>query len=207
VRIHLLFIALTACLSSLISAQPPQPNPKILSGASLSVSHFSEESRLEHEKFEYQKVIEQQKLEVERLKAWSTGGSIFIPLLLGVFTVYWQSRMSNKLKDRETRDLFDLKAAEILFKTDSTVGAKNRARALNALFPGRFPNQFGEDFQPSQFGGPKFEAQLEVFKAACSKVSSADEVYQIWKAIFPGDKWIEPLLTKSETIEHSDDAT
>ena len=161
----------------------------------------TDQSRLERERFDYLKHLEDQKLEVERLKAWLTGGSILLPLGLGVLTLYWQSRNANKLKDRETKDAFDIKAAEILFMTDSTTGTKNRAKALSVLFPGRFPEQFGEAFQPTQFGGPKFEAKLEVFKAACTKITTPAEVYEIWHAIFPGDKWIEPLLPGSKSAD------
>lgn len=156
----------------------------------------AEQIKLEREKYEYQKSLETQKLEVERLKAWLTGVSVLLPLALGVLTLYWQGRTANKLRDREAKDNFDLKAAEILFQTDSSVGTKNRAKALTALFPGRFPENFGGEFQPTQFGGPRFEAKLEVFKAACGKVSTPDEVYGIWHRLFPGDKWIEPLLPK-----------
>ena len=41
-------------------------------------------SKLESEKFEYQKALEEKKLGVEQLKAWLTGGSILIPLVLGI---------------------------------------------------------------------------------------------------------------------------
>lgn len=161
-------------------------------------SSSSDALKLEREKFEYQKDLERQKLEVERLKAWSTGGSILIPLILGVSTLAWQTRSANKLKDRDAKDLFDLKAAEIIFKTDSTIGSRNRARALTALFPDRLPSDFGETFEPKKFqgGGPRYEARLEVFKAACEKVSTPNEVYRIWCAIFPDDNWIKPLISE-----------
>lgn len=150
--------------------------------------------KLEREKFEYQQQLESQKLEVERLKAWLTGGSILLPLALGVFTLVWQTRTANKHKDRDAKDMFELKATEILFEGDSTTATKNRAKALTVLFPGRFPENFGEAFEPTQFGGPRYEAKLEVFKAACSKVQTPEEVYRIWHSIYPGDQWIKHLV-------------
>lgn len=151
---------------------------------------------LEREKFEYQKQLETQRLEIEHLKAWLTGGSILLPLLLGVLTLAWQTRSANKLKDRDAKDMFELKAAEILFEGDNTRATKNRAKALTVLFPGRFPEDFGDAFEPTQFGGPRYEAKLEVFKAACSKVQTPDNVYDVWHSLFPGDNWIKPLVQK-----------
>ena len=63
-------------------------------------------SKLESEKFEYQKALEEKKLGVEQLKAWLTGGSILIPLVLGILTLAWQSRTATKLKEREASGCF-----------------------------------------------------------------------------------------------------
>ncbi|MDP3655281.1 MAG: hypothetical protein Q8R67_26775 [Rhodoferax sp.] len=160
----------------------------------IATNAVPETANLEREKFEYQKSLEDKKLEIERLKAWLTGGSILIPLLLGVLTLAWQSHTAAKLKDRDAKDAFELKAAEIVFTGDNTRATKNKAKALTVLFPDRFPENFGDAFEPTQFGGPRFEAKLEVFKAACLKVESPSEVYQIWHQLFPGDKWIAQLL-------------
>lgn len=160
--------------------------------------------KLEREKFEFQIQLEAQKLEVERLKSWLTGGSIVLPLLLGIFTLAWQTRSANRLKDRDAREMFELKATEIVFRNDSPGGTKNRARALASLFPGKFPESFGDSFEPSKFGGPSIESKVEVFKAACTKVQTPEDVYSIWYALFPGDTWIEPLvlgLTKRQCDE------
>jgi len=175
-----------------------QPTTQAPAVQNIAAPIVSETTRLEREKFEHQKTLEEQKLEVERLKAWLTGGSILIPLLLGVITLAWQSRTAAKLKDREAKDSFELKAAEIVFTGDSTRATKNKAKALTILFPDRFPQNFGDAFEPTQFGGPRFEAKLEVFKAACTKVNSPEEVYQIWHQLFPADNWIKPLLPNTQ---------
>lgn len=185
---RLILLGALFTLSCSVLAQPKVPQPVMALSPSLDAI------KLEREKFEYQKELERQKLEVERLKAWATGGSIFIPLFLGILTLAWQTRTSNSLKDREARDQFDLKAAEILFEGDNTRATKNRAKALTVLFPNRFPENFGDAFEPTQFGGPRYDAKLEVFKAACEKVSTPIDVYRIWHELFPGDKWIKPLI-------------
>lgn len=174
---------------------------------SAATSGTFETAKLEREKFEYQKALEEKKLEVEQLKAWLTGGSILIPLLLGILTLSWQSRTAAKLKDRDAKDAFELKAAEIVFTGDNTRATKNKAKALTVLFPDRFPANFGDAFEPTQFGGPRFDAKLEVFKAACSKVESPSEVYQIWHQLFPGDNWIKPLLPNSPLNTDAGDET
>lgn len=151
-------------------------------------------SSFEHEKFEYQKTLEEKKLEVERLKAWLTGGSILIPLLLGLMTLTWQTRATEKQKERDARDAFELKAADIALSGNSPTGTKNKAKALAALFPERLPKNFGGAFDPNDFKAPSTDVRIEVFKMASSKVTTPAEVAAIWHQLFPGDKWIEPLL-------------
>jgi hypothetical protein len=193
-----IFTALAWPALAQISSPPPATAPTpLVTAEPLALT-------LEREKFEYQKQLETEKLAVERLKAWATGGSILLPLALGILTLAWQTRTANKLKDREAKDMFELKAAEILFEGDNTRATKNRAKALTVLFPERFPKDFGDAFEPSQFGGPRFEAKLEVFKAACTKVSTPEEVYRVWHALFPGDNWIKPLVS-GLAEKHNDD--
>jgi hypothetical protein len=187
----LAMVVLTASIGSSLAAQSIRQGPAT---TSVVKSGDSDLQTLERAKFEYQKQLEDEKLVVERLKAWLTGGSILIPLALGVFTLWWQTRTANAIKDREARDTFELKAVEILFSSDGAVGTKNRARALRSLFPGRLPENFGDGFEPTQFGGARYEAKLEVFKAACTKVTTPEDVYRVWFALFPGDKWIKPLV-------------
>jgi hypothetical protein len=197
---------LLLALPSVVLAEAGQPAPKDPAPEKSAAPVASLTAVLDREKFEYQKQLENRRLEVERLKSWLTGGSILIPLLLGVITLAWQSRTAAKLKDRDAKDAFELKAAEIIFTGDNTRATKNKAKALTVLFPDRFPPNFGDAFEPTKFGGPRFEAKLEVFKAACTKVNSPDEVYQIWHQLFPGDNWIKPLLPNEPFKPGSGDA-
>lgn len=156
----------------------------------------TETVKLEKMKFEYQKVLEEKKLQVERLKAWLTGGSIIIPLLLGLSTLIWQSKNTLKLKKTEAQDAFELKAAEIVFMGDSPRATLNRAKALKELFPNRLPANIGNTFEPGKYSGLRFEAWLELFKVVCSKVQSPKEVYEIFYELCPEDKWIKKILDK-----------
>ncbi|GGA37377.1 hypothetical protein [Dyella nitratireducens] len=170
--------------------------PKITSSSNATLG---ESEQFERDKFEYEKSFKERELQVERMKAWLTGLSILVPLGLGMLTLAWQTSSANRLKDREAKDAFEMKAAEIVFTGNSTIATKNRARALTVLFPNRFPESFGEAFEPRKFtaGGPKYEAKVEVFRAACAKANTPREVYQVWYALFPGDEWIQQLVKDS----------
>jgi hypothetical protein len=161
-----------------------------------SSTRSPESIELEKLKFEFEKGLEANKLAIEREKMWITGGSLLIPLLLGVITLAWQSWTTAKQKERDASDAFELKAAEIIFKSESPLAARNIARAIAFLYPNRLPKEFAKAFDPKQFtgGGARYEAKLEVFKAACAKVQTPDQVYNIWFKIFPGDEWIKPLV-------------
>jgi hypothetical protein len=148
--------------------------------------------RLEREKLDFQKKLEKQKLEIEQQKLWAASLSVGVPLLIGVLTLLVQGWLRRK----DSRDAFELKAVEIIFSADNPVGTKNRAGALKGMFPERFNENFGNGFAPSQFAGPRYQAKLEVFKAACEKAETPEEVYKIWASIFPGDEWIKPLVNK-----------
>jgi hypothetical protein len=163
--------------------------------AQLDPARQPSSSEIERLKFEFHKANEYEKLQVERQKAWISGAALLIPLLLGVFTLYWQSRSAMRLREREANDAFELKAAEIVFEGDNTRATKNKARAMRVLFPDRLPPDFGDDFEPSQFGGPRYDAKVEVFRAACAKVQSPAQVYRVWQQLFPADDWIKPLAS------------
>jgi hypothetical protein len=151
---------------------------------------------LEKLKFDFQKRLEERKLSLEWYKAWITGGSLLIPLLLGVITLAWQSKTTAKFKEDEAKSAFELKAADIIFEGDNPRATRNKARALAALFPNKIDKDFANAFKPEEFSGPKYESKLEVFKAAFTKVQTPDEVYRIWSEIFPGDEWIRRLVDR-----------
>ena len=199
----LMALGLLALAGSCVSAAErgdlmPQPTTVSIERSAIDQDRLElerEKAALEREKFKFQIQLEQEKLSVERLKGWLTGGSILIPLLLGIITLAWQTRTTAQLRERESRDAFDLKAAEIVLASDSTHATKNKSRALSLLFPERFPTTFGDAFEPKKMGGPRFEAKLEVFKAACEKVTTTEEVCGIWLKLFPGDEWVRPLVS------------
>ncbi|CAD6548250.1 hypothetical protein LMG24235_04550 [Paraburkholderia sabiae] len=179
--------------------------PSALPGSQSSYTPSKESLQLEREKFEYNRQIEEeklafnrqleaQKLEVEKTKAQYSALAIFVPLALGFATLFWQTRTANQSREREAEDLFELKAAEILFECDTTRAIKGRLIALKQIFPERFDQKFGTAFDRIEVGSVKYDPLLEVFKAACAKVSSPEEVYKVWADMYPADKWLERVI-------------
>ena len=95
--------------------------------------------------------LEQQKLDVERLKAWLTFGSILVPLITGMGAIYWQVRSATQLKETEAKSAFELKAAEIVLSSSSPAAAVGRAKVLADLFPHRLPPKFASSFDSTSF--------------------------------------------------------
>lgn len=87
-------------------------------------------------------LLEREKIATERVKAWSTALSIFVPLLIAALTVVYNVR----LQERRARIDFELKAAEIVMSANSPTAAANKAAVLVELFPARLSPRFGEVF-------------------------------------------------------------
>ena len=149
---------------------------------------------LERSKFEFHKELERKKLEVEQTKAWLTGASILTPILLGWITLVLQLRSTYKLRERQAKDDFELKAAEIAMAAETPSAARNKALALAALFPGRLPSNFADEFRPEKFSGQTYVPKVEVFRAASAKAQTPQEVIMMWHLLFPAHDWIESLL-------------
>lgn len=125
--------------------------------------------------------IEQERLRIERLTAWTTGGSIVISLLIAALTIsfgIWSqheqvitqldiqekqakaqlelgertAKSQLEVEERNARSQFQIKAAEIVMNTDTPRVTRNKARALLALFPETLPSNFAQSFDPKQFG-------------------------------------------------------
>lgn len=121
--------------------------------------------KLETEQAGFNRQLELQKLEMEKTKAWITGGSMMVPLMVAAFTLalgVWnqnqQARLQRETQERAERAQFELKAAELVLNEKGPVGAKNKAKALQALFPDKLPKDFVSSFNPADFEGKKPES-------------------------------------------------
>jgi len=134
-------------------------------------------------------LVEREKLALERYKARWTAIGVGIPILVIAATValgIWSQYQKG-------HDDFSLKAAEILLQSDSPDATKNKAAALQALFPSQLPADFAKSFQPNQFGANTVPSQRELLQLMASRPEDAVRILAMWKSMFPGDEWIEPF--------------
>lgn len=154
--------------------------------ASPAFDFEAEKLAIEREKL----LLEREKLSVERYKARLGAFGIAIPLCavaatvgLGMWTQY-----------EKGRDDFTLKSADVLLQSDSPIAAKNKALALQSLFPKQLPGDFAKTFDPAKFGSNIAGSQRELLRLMVAKPERAMETLALWKAVFPGDSvWIDPL--------------
>jgi len=152
----------------------------------------SREYALERSKFEFNSRLEQDKLEIEKLKAWLTGLSVLIPLVIGMTTLLWQSRSTLKLKKRDAIDSFQLKAAELVLGSATPAVARNRANALKNLFPDYIPANFGESFDFTKLPGIRAERKLELIKMFVQNPEQNERILNLWIALFPEEEeWLQ----------------
>lgn len=154
---------------------------------------------VEREKLEIERRkldIDQERLRVERFRAWWTGVSIFVPVIVAAASVViavWSQREA-------ARSSFEIKAAEIVMSTDNPYTTHGKAAALAMLFPDRLPANFAKSFDPETFTGAlpideaEFNAKKELLKLLIDR-RDADrrKLLADWKQLFPEDKWVDGL--------------
>lgn len=158
---------------------------------------------LEREKMELERqriLLEQERLKVDRFKAWWTGISILIPLLVAAATMAFNTCSQVQQAQSE----FMLQAAEIVTDTSGPVGARNKARALAALFPDRLPESFAnfaEAFDPDLYGGSNIsdeknvsDEKKELLRWIIANPEQKEEIVEMWIELFPEQEWANDLL-------------
>ncbi len=163
----------------------------------LAVLPLEGRANLDEEKL----VLERQRLELDerrvKVSFWNSvisAAGIAIPLLVAAISLGVQVRNRN----RQDKLLFQAKAAEIAMNTDNPEAARNRARAVAALFPEHLNRDFANQFDPEVFRGsaPREggkEAMVEFFKTAASGAKTPAECAELWMKIFPRDTWAEGI--------------
>jgi hypothetical protein len=135
--------------------------------------------------------FEREKIDLEKTKAWLTAGTIVIPFIVAILTVFFQLRAASQLKKSDARTAFELKAAEIVLSSGGPKKAKARAQVLKQLFPDHLPENFAESFDPSIMPGSQHADKLEFLKLAMEKPEKRDELIKLWEALFPwDDAWL-----------------
>jgi hypothetical protein len=183
------------------SEQGQNLSQNISSGPSTAIEQ--EKLQLEREKHKTNLELEKQKLALEDKKAWISGASVLIPLLLGAISLAFGVWNHNKqaVLQREASNFqaaiqVQLKAAEIVLNAKGPAEVRNKARAMKSLLKEHLPDKFAEEFNPSDFSGkgPSVEGRKELLKLAVEHMDSRDDVVRLWLLLFPGDEWAAKLL-------------
>lgn len=155
--------------------------------------------QLDIEQSAFNRKLEIEKLEVQKLAAWTSALALMIPLLvasLSLGVAVWSQRQNARLQrefqERTEKNQFELKAAELAFAEKGPHGTHSRARALRALFPERLPIDFSDRFDPKAFltsPGESSDAKFRYFEAVAPHVKDPDALLEVWKALFPADTW------------------
>jgi hypothetical protein len=135
--------------------------------------------------------IEWEKLSVERYKARWSAISVAVPLVAiaaTVFLGFWGQY-------QKSRDDFALKTAEILLQGDNPDVTKNKATALQTLFPSQLPKDFAESFDPQKYAvdPDTLPARKELLTLMAAKPENATQILAMWRSMFPEDEWLEPF--------------
>lgn len=138
--------------------------------------------------------LERERVKIEWFKAWWTGFSILIPLLIAAGTIYFNARNQQE----QARNDFKLKAADIALSAASPAEAKAKAKAMAELFPEDLPPDFAESFDASNYSSPKIsESQKFLLTLIVENPEQRNEIIDMWLAIAPPNEraWAEKLKT------------
>jgi hypothetical protein len=169
----------------LVPTQAQSSSPQIQ--AETPATPSSQALEIEKQKLAF----EREKIDLEKTKAWLMAGTIVIPLLVAILTVYFQLRTAFQIKESDARTAFELKAAEIVLSSGGPKKAKARATVLSQLFPNRLPENFAESFNPSIMPGSQHADKLEFLKLALERPDKRADLIALWKELFPWDnEWL-----------------
>jgi hypothetical protein len=118
----------------------------------------------------------------------TTALTIIIPVLVAAATL----GVGIYTQNQQARRTFELKVAELVMVDISPWGARNRARALKALFADTLPADFAADFNPSDFVGHQ-SSKRELLKMIAENPGAKDIIVSSWRQLFPDDEWAKDL--------------
>lgn len=147
-----------------------------------------------------QLALEKEKLRVERFKAWWTGISVLVSVLIGASTIavgMWSQKRTAELQLEVQRQAaqaqFAIKAAELAMSADSPDIARGKSLALAQLFPGWLPAGFAQQFDAQVFGSEEAPAKKELIKLLADRPQQRARIIKDWLALFPADEWANNL--------------
>lgn len=158
------------------------------------ISIEKEKLKIELEKLKFQE--KQMILEVK--KTFWTSLSIAISFIIGALSITTssinsiiqrnvqlkQTEIQNSAQLKQSEAQFNLKVAEIIMNTNSTITIQNRAKILSTIFNKYLPKDFGKQFNPYDYKNPNndknIDIKLELLKLISSNSSKKDEILSIW---------------------------
>jgi hypothetical protein len=134
--------------------------------------------------------IELEKLKLEKSKkTWSIFASL-VPILAIILTIFY----GIYTQQENEKNMFQIKAAEIMFNSADRIESKENANILKELFPDKLPKDFSESFELYPFDYHETNSKKDLLKLLTSDKEKNKEIILNWKKLFPDDKWIDDLL-------------
>ena len=161
---------------------------------------------LEREKHEFQSGLQKRTLGVEERKSGWTAGSVLLSTVVAVLGLFVNGCWQRDIEHRTASDNFKLKAAEIVMNSNGVAATKERADALQKLFPEELTDKFSEKLQlPKQLPKPEKpeekpdlagdpEAKKALIKLLAEHPTEREQIIKDWLAIFD-DEWPRCLQT------------
>lgn len=155
-----------------------------------------ENTRLQRERLEFDKdkaksdaERAEKTIKVEESKVFWSALATGVPLAVGVIAIaagVWN-------QNRQARNQFELKAAEIIFSGTTPQAVLRRGKALKAIFGTNLSRDFLSDFKPENIGDPKepSEQKLAFLDHVLKTPDKQADIVKLWFALFPGDfRWL-----------------
>ena len=137
-------------------------------------------------------LIENEKLAIEKSKMkWYISATI-IPLLAIIFTIFF----GIYTQQQNEKNMFQIKAAEIIFNSKDDYEAKDKITILKQIFPDKLPKDFSKSFKPYPFDSYEVNSKKDLLKLLTADHNKNKEIILNWKKAFPGDLWVNDLIEK-----------
>ena len=129
-----------------------------------------------------------------RQSARTTLGSLLVALVSvfvssqAVFQQSWLQRQAAAdtavQQQRQTKDQFELQAAQIVVSNDDPEIAYSKALALHELFPNRLSESWVRQFDPDKYCKPAYEDRAAFVKLVTEHPDQRERLAQLWLALY-----------------------
>lgn len=167
-----------------------------------------DELELERQKLQWEreKLIKSHELELEKLKKENglnfkntiPGISIIVSALIVIVTLWVneQNQIDQNKADRELARMtasfdFQLKAAEIVMNSDNPGEARSKAIALKRFFKNMLPEDFGDNFNTTDLGGPN---KAKIIDLLAEYPNNRAQILRDWALLWPNDEYLIQTL-------------